>query len=164
VVEAYVPIIKKHKDDAYTAEQKQWQQVHTSIGGGGCCCYGEWYSCKGRALLVEKAPCCWYSRLVHNACGHHPASADPALHHPLPHSCRSADPALHHPYPTPADPLTRHYTTPLPHSCRSADPALHHPLPHSCRSGVASTPSSTWCTTAAQLSASRRAAALRVSS
>lgn len=27
VVEAYVPIIKKHKDDAYTAEQKQWQQI-----------------------------------------------------------------------------------------------------------------------------------------
>lgn len=27
VVEAYVPLVTKHKDDAFTAEQKQWQQL-----------------------------------------------------------------------------------------------------------------------------------------
>jgi coproporphyrinogen III oxidase len=27
VVNAYCPIVKKHKDDAFTPEQKQWQQV-----------------------------------------------------------------------------------------------------------------------------------------
>lgn len=27
IVEAYCPIIKKHKDDPYTPEQKQWQAV-----------------------------------------------------------------------------------------------------------------------------------------
>ena len=27
VVNAYAPIIEKHKDDAFTAEQKQWQQL-----------------------------------------------------------------------------------------------------------------------------------------
>ena len=27
VVDAYVPIVKKHMNDAFTPEQKQWQQV-----------------------------------------------------------------------------------------------------------------------------------------
>jgi hypothetical protein len=27
VVESYIPIIKKHKDDAYTPRQKEWQQL-----------------------------------------------------------------------------------------------------------------------------------------
>ena len=26
-VESYVPIVAKHKDDAFTAEQKDWQQL-----------------------------------------------------------------------------------------------------------------------------------------
>ena len=27
IVESYIPIIKKHKDDAYTPRQKEWQQL-----------------------------------------------------------------------------------------------------------------------------------------
>ncbi len=30
VAEAYCPIVRKHKDDPYTPEEKQWQQVRSS--------------------------------------------------------------------------------------------------------------------------------------
>ena len=32
VVESYCPIVSKHKDDKFTPEQKQWQQVSSSPG------------------------------------------------------------------------------------------------------------------------------------
>ena len=40
IVEAYVPIVKKHKTDPYSPRQKEWQQIrrgrYTEVGPRGC--------------------------------------------------------------------------------------------------------------------------------